>query len=193
MIDPTLRRTYPRRLAASDDSCSPGREGNFVTRKRSLLHDVAALLGFVILSFGAAAIGSAATIPNLSPWYAGLRKPSWTPPSWIFGPVWTALYLLMAIAAWLAWRARDARREDVQVGLGCFVFQLALNAAGSWLFFGLHRTGLAFAEILSLWLVIAATILSFLKVSRAAGLLMTPYLLWVSFAAALNGAIHRMN
>jgi len=164
-----------------------------VTRKRSRLLDVAGLLGFAVLSFGAAAIGSAATIPNLTPWYAGLRKPSWTPPSAVFGPVWTVLYTMMSLAAWLVWRARDARREDVEIALACFVFQLALNAAWSWLFFGLHQTGLAFAEILALWLVIAATTLSSFKVSRPAGSLMVPYLLWVSFAAVLNFAIHRLN
>ncbi|APW60438.1 TspO/MBR family protein [Paludisphaera borealis] len=162
-------------------------------RKRPLLLDLAGLLGFVILSFSAAAIGTAATIPNLSPWYAGLRKPPWIPPSSLFGPVWTVLYLLMSLAAWLVWRHRNTHREDVQTALGCFVFQLALNAAWSWLFFGLHQTGLAFAEILSLWLVIAATILSFFKISRGAALLLVPYLLWVSFAAVLNGAIHRLN
>jgi len=161
--------------------------------RRPLLIDLAGLLGFVLLSFSAAAVGTAATIPNLSPWYAELHKPSWIPPSSLFGPVWTVLYLLMALAAWLVWRQRAAHRENVHTALGCFVFQLALNAAWSWLFFGLHQTGLAFAEILSLWLMIAATILCFFKVSRVAGLLLIPYLLWVTFAAVLNGAIHRLN
>jgi benzodiazapine receptor len=169
------------------------RKVDLVIRKRTLLLELAGLLGFVILSFSAAAIGTAATIPNLSPWYAGLRKPDWIPPSSLFGPIWTVLYLLMSLAAWLVWRKRATRRENVQTALGCFVFQLALNAAWSWLFFGLHQTGLAFAELLSLWLVIAATIISFFKVSRVAALLLVPYLLWVSFAAVLNGAIHRLN
>jgi tryptophan-rich sensory protein len=193
MIDAVSRLVGPRRVGGFGPVSLPAREDDIVIRFRSLLLDVAGLFGFTILSFGAAAIGSAATIPNLSPWYDALRKPSWTPPSAIFGPVWTVLYLLMALAAWLVWRARDARREDVEVAIGCFVFQLALNAAWSWLFFGLHQTGLAFTEILALWLVIAATVVGFWKVNRAAALLMIPYLLWVSFAAALNGAIHRMN
>lgn len=164
-----------------------------MTLKRSVLIDLAALFGFLSLSFGAAAIGGAATIPNLSSWYAGLRKPAWTPPGWVFGPVWTVLYAMMSIAAWLVWKQRSSRPADVSRALGCFLFQLGLNAAWSWLFFGLHRTGLAFAEILSLWLMIAATTLGFAKVSRTAALLMIPYLLWVTFAAVLNGAIHRLN
>lgn len=161
--------------------------------KLPALTDLAALIGFIMISFSAAAIGSAATLPNLSPWYAELRKPAWTPPGSIFGPVWTVLYLLMAVAAWLVWKRRLAHQVDVRRALGCFVFQLGLNAAWSWMFFGLHQTGLAFGEILSLWLMIAATILSFAKVSRTAAILMSPYLLWVTFAAVLNGAIHRLN
>lgn len=161
--------------------------------KRPVLIDLAALVGFLLLSFSAAAIGSAATIPNLSPWYAELRKPPWTPPSSLFGPVWTVLYIMMSVAAWLVWRQRRAHPEDVRRALGCFLFQLGLNSAWSWMFFGLHQTGLAFSEILALWLMIAATILTFAKVSRTAALLMSPYLLWVSFAAVLNGAIHRLN
>ena len=164
-----------------------------MTLKRPLLIDLAALIGFLTLSFSAAAIGSAATIPNLSPWYAELRKPSWIPPSWLFGPVWTVLYIMMAVAAWLVWKQRRTHPDEVRRALGCFVFQLGLNAAWSWMFFGLHQTGLAFGEILSLWLMIAATILTYVKVSRTAALLMLPYLFWVTFAAVLNGAIHRLN
>jgi translocator protein len=164
-----------------------------VILKRPLLLDLAVLLGFLLLSFGAAAVGSAATIPNLTPWYAELRKPRWTPPNSLFGPVWTSLYLMMSVAAWLVWKRRGTHRDEIQLALGCFFFQLALNAAWSLLFFGFHSTGLAFAEILALWLVIAITILSFFKISRIAAFLLFPYLAWVSFAAALNGAIYRLN
>lgn len=160
---------------------------------RLKLIDLPALLGFLLLSFTAAAIGSAATIPNLSPWYAGLSKPSWNPPSSVFGPVWTVLYLLMSVAAWLVWKRRTMQPEGVGSALGFFCIQLALNAAWSWVFFGFHRPGLALAEILALWLAVAATIVRFVKVSPPAAILMTPYLLWVTFAAVLNAAIHRLN
>jgi tryptophan-rich sensory protein len=164
-----------------------------MTWKRSVLIDIGAMIGFLLLSFSAAAIGGAATIPNLSPWYAELRKPAWIPPSSLFGPVWTVLYVMISLAAWLVWKRRREHPEAVQLALGCFLLQLGLNAAWSWMFFGLHRTGLAFAEILSLWLMIAATTLTFVKVSRTASWLMVPYLLWVTFAVVLNGAIHRLN
>jgi translocator protein len=124
-------------------------------------------------------------------WYAGLEKPAWTPPSWLFGPVWTLLYVAMAIAAWLVWRERGF--SGAPVALGLFLLQLSLNAAWSWLFFGLQRPDLAFAEIVVLWGAILATLTAFGRIRAAAGWLLAPYLAWVTFAAALNFAIWRLN
>lgn len=144
-----------------------------------------ALLASLLLAFGAAFLGA-----QFGPgdWYAGLRKPSWNPPGWLFGPVWTLLYAAMAVAAWRVWKAGEARPA-----LALHVVQLALNAAWSWLFFGLHRPGLAFVDILALWAAILATTLAFFPKDRAAGWLMVPYLAWVSFAAFLNFTLWRMN
>ncbi len=132
-----------------------------------------------------------AVFVSVDGWYAGLVKPTWNPPSWLFGPVWTALYITMAVAAWLVWREGgwNAQRRP----LALFVAQWALNAFWTPLFFGLHRPGLAFAEILLLWVVLIATLLAFWRVKRIAGLLLVPYLSWVSFAAFLNFTIWRLN
>lgn len=140
--------------------------------------------------FGAAALGSLWTTPNIPSWYAGLEKPSWTPPNWLFGPVWTLLYAAMAVAAWLVWRQRHS---GAGVALGLFALQLALNTAWSWLFFGRHQLGAAFFELVALWVAIAATCWAFWKHSRLAAALLIPYLAWVSFAGALNCAIWLMN
>ncbi|MFM2196772.1 MAG: hypothetical protein RLZZ505_204 [Verrucomicrobiota bacterium] len=124
-------------------------------------------------------------------WYASLDKPSWNPPGWIFGPVWSALYAMMAVAAWLVWKQGGfaIRRK----ALGLFLAQLLLNALWTPLFFGMHLPGVAFAEILLLWLAIAATLIVFRSVNRTASWLLVPYLAWVSFAAVLNGTLWRMN
>jgi len=124
-------------------------------------------------------------------WYASLKKPAWNPPGWVFGPVWTALYAMMAVAAWLVWRRGgfSTHRKPLVI----FLVQLVLNAGWTPLFFGLHSPGLAFAEIVLLWLAIAATIVVFRPVSRTAMLLLVPYLAWVSFATALNFALWRLN
>lgn len=124
-------------------------------------------------------------------WYATLKKPSWNPPGWIFGPVWSALYTMMAVAAWLVWQRGGfvAQRRP----LALFLAQLGLNALWTPLFFGLHRPGLAFAEILLLWVAIAATLAAFRRVNQATVWLLAPYLLWVSFAAVLNFELWRLN
>ncbi|MBM3878024.1 MAG: tryptophan-rich sensory protein [Verrucomicrobia bacterium] len=124
-------------------------------------------------------------------WYASLRKPSWNPPGWIFGPVWTALYAMMAVAAWLVWRRGGFAAQ--RRALTMFLVQLALNAAWTPLFFGLHWPGVAFAEIVLLWLAIVATLFAFRPVSRVAAWLLVPYLAWVSFAAVLNFELWRLN
>lgn len=146
---------------------------------------------FLVLCFGVAALGSMATTPNISNWYAGLAKPTWNPPNWIFGPVWSALYLSMAVAAWLVWRQDDLRGAAVPMTI--FGIQLALNVAWSWMFFGLHSPSLAVVEIVVLWLAIAATMVIFWRRSLVAGLLLVPYLAWVSFASVLNFVVWRLN
>jgi benzodiazapine receptor len=143
---------------------------------------------FIILCFAVAGIGGLTTTPNIPNWYATLAKPAWTPPDWIFGPVWSALYLSMALAAWLVWRKGDAL-----LPLTLFAVQLSFNAAWSWLFFGLHSPGIAFVDIVLLWLAIVATTIAFWRRSLVAGLLFVPYLVWVSFATVLNWAIWRLN
>jgi tryptophan-rich sensory protein len=150
-------------------------------------------VGFIALCFAAAAFGGFFTAPATQPgaWYDWIRKPAWTPPSWLFGPVWTLLYGAMAVAAWLVWRAGGwaAQRRPLTL----FVVQLVLNALWSLFFFGMQSPGLALIDIALLWLAILATLLAFRKVSALAAGLLVPYLLWVSFAAALNFAVWRLN
>lgn len=147
-----------------------------------------ALLVWVGLCFLTAWIGS-----RFSPgeWYAQLHRPSWTPPGYLFGPVWSFLYLSMGIAAWLVWRR--AGFSGARLALILFVVQLVLNGMWSWIFFGTQRPGLAFAEILILWGMILATTLAFWRASTTAGILFLPYLAWVSFAAILNYSIWKLN
>lgn len=142
------------------------------------------------VSFIAAFIGGAASI-QAGPFYAQLVRPEWAPPSSVFGPVWTVLYALMGVAAWMVWRAGDSRAA--RPALTIFIAQLALNALWSWLFFAWHRGALAFADIVVLWLAIVGTIVAFARVSRVAAALLVPYLLWVTFASALNYAVWTLN
>lgn len=145
---------------------------------------------FLVVCFAAAAIGGSFTAPVTdSAWYQQLPKPSWNPPNWVFAPVWTVLYTLMGIAAWLVWRRRGL--AGARVPLGLFTIQLVLNVGWTALFFGQREVGAAFAEIVLLWLAILATMVAFWRVQRAAGILFVPYLAWVTFAAALNYAIWR--
>ncbi|HSJ23204.1 MAG TPA: TspO/MBR family protein [Longimicrobiales bacterium] len=125
-------------------------------------------------------------------WYARLNKPDWNPPSWVFGPVWTTLYVLMGVAAWLVWE-RHGFTGAARTALVLFLVHLLFNAAWSALFFGLESPGLAFAEILVLWAMIGALIVLFWRLRPAAGALLVPYLAWVSFAAVLNYTIWRLN
>ena len=135
--------------------------------------------------------GSVFTARSVGDWYAGLNKPLWTPPSAVFAPVWSALYVMMGVAAWLVWRRGGL--TAVAVPLALFGIQLALNVAWSAIFFGLRRPGWAFVEIVALWALILATVIAFRRISPTAGYLLLPYLAWVTFAAALNLAIWRAN
>jgi tryptophan-rich sensory protein len=149
-----------------------------------------ALFLWIALTAAAGVIGGIASADAPS-FYGRLDQPSWAPPSAVFGPVWTLLYLLMAVSAWLVWRERGWTRA--RGALGLFVLQLALNALWSWLFFAWHRGALAFADIVLLWVMIAATIAAFARVRKAAAWLLVPYLAWVSFAAALNYSVWQRN
>jgi tryptophan-rich sensory protein len=151
---------------------------------------IVGLVGWLFVSFVAAAIGGAASI-QAGPFYTQLARPDWAPPSFLFGPVWTVLYALMGIAAWLVWRVGGFRAAKSALTL--FLVQLALNALWSWLFFGWHRGALAFADILVLWTLIVATSVAFWRIKPLAGVLLVPYLLWVSFASALNYAVWQLN
>lgn len=148
------------------------------------------LIGWLLLSFAAAALGAVASVQAAS-FYQHLAKPPWAPPSSVFGPVWSLLYAMMGIAAWLVWRESGWRRQRGPLTL--FVIQLAVNALWSWLFFAWHHGALAFADIVVLWLLIAVTLTAFWRVRPLAGALLLPYLCWVSFAAVLNFAVWHLN
>ncbi|MGG5818978.1 TspO/MBR family protein [Falsiroseomonas sp. HW251] len=141
--------------------------------------------GFLVAVVAAASTGA---FFKPGAWYAGLNKPSWNPPNWLFGPAWGVLYTSIAVAGWLVWRRTGFGPE-----IGVWTVSLLLNAAWSWLFFGLRRMDLAFYELVAFWLSILAMILAFAGVRQDAALLLLPYLAWVTFAGVLNWTLWRMN
>lgn len=147
-----------------------------------------ALAGWLALTFCAAATG---VFVSVGGWYGSLAKPSWNPPSWVFGPVWTLLYILMAVAAWLVWREGGWKAQKQALGL--YLLQWLLNALWTPIFFGMQRPGLAFAELVLLDVALLGTLAAFWRVKRFAGLLLVPYVLWVCFASVLNFTIWRLN
>jgi translocator protein len=149
------------------------------------------LAASLALCLAAGGLGSFATAAKIPTWYATLAKPSFNPPNWIFAPVWTMLYVLMAVAVWMVWTRRE--QVDVQTALVLFGAQLALNTLWSFLFFGMQNPGAAMVEIVVLWVAIAATMIAFRPVSVTAVWLLAPNLAWVSFASCLNFAIWRLN
>ena len=148
------------------------------------------LIGWLVVSFAASAFGAVASIEAKS-FYSQLIQPNWAPPSGVFGPVWTVLYTLMGIAAWLVWRSGGFRSN--RQALTLFLLQLVSNALWSWLFFAWHLGALALADIVVLWILIVATLVYFWRVRPLAGGLLIPYVLWVSFASALNYSLLRLN
>jgi len=154
-------------------------------------HDIAGLLVFVVICLGVAAAGGAATASSVDTWYQALQKPPFNPPDWLFAPVWTALYVMMAIAGWRVWRAHGLRRA--RLALVLFGIQLALNLAWSFVFFGYRFIGAALVEIIVLLVAIVATTILFWKRDRLAGVLFVPYGGWVAFATILNFALWRLN
>ena len=160
------------------------------TQRLSTAHQALGLLGSLLLVFAAAAIGGLASA-RAGAFYTELVRPDWAPPGWLFGPVWSVLYVFMGVSAWLVWRARGF--SAARAALLLFMVQLAVNALWTWLFFVWHQGGLAFAEILLLWVLIVATIILFWRISKLAGVLLLPYLAWVTFASVLTYAIWQRN
>lgn len=154
-------------------------------KKESLNTKIIRLVVLVLICEGVGIVGSLVTVPAITGWYMGLNKPFFSPPNWIFGPVWTTLYLLMGVSWFLVWSKKISKKW--------FYIQLALNFLWSYIFFGLHNAGLALAEILFMWIAIVMTIRDFYKTSRTASWLLVPYVLWVSFAAFLNFSIWVLN
>ena len=152
------------------------------------MQKAAGLAGWLGLTFCASATS---VFVKTGGWYAELAKPAWNPPGWLFGPVWTVLYATMAVAAWLVWLRGGWKVQ--RRALTLYLVQWALNAIWTPIFFGLQRPGLAFAEIILLAAAIGATLVTFWRVSRVAGVLLLPYALWTAFAAVLNFTIWRMN
>lgn len=150
------------------------------------------LIVALFLCQSAGIIGALFTFDAIPSWYAGLVKPSFAPPNWLFGPAWTTLYTLMGISLYLIWQAK-AKIKIKKAALNIFYAQLILNALWSIIFFGLKNPGLAFVEILLMWVLIAASIVKFNKINKTASYLLVPYLLWVSFATLLNASIVYLN
>ena len=163
---------------------------------RSRSAQLVGLLAWLLATFAAAAVGAVAAVDAAS-FYAQLSKPAWAPPAGVFGPVWSVLYALMAVAAWLVWRpvssTAGSTARSRAVALGLFGMQLAANALWSWLFFAWHRGALAAVEVLVLLALIVATFVAFWRISRPAALLLVPYLVWVSYASVLTWAVLRSN
>lgn len=166
-------------------------KGNIAMHGTASLRSALALVAFVAASLAIGWVGAWITAPAIPGWYAGLVRPTFAPPNLVFAPVWTTLYLMIALAAWLVWRlpASPPRAR----ALWLFALQLALNTLWSFLFFGLQRIDAALVELAVLWLAALATIAAFARLSRAASWLLVPYLLWTSFALALNAAFWRLN
>ena len=160
--------------------------------EKNRLIEIAQLVASIVICEFAGLIGSVFTTPAIPTWYATLRKPSFSPPNWLFAPVWITLFALMGVSAFLVWR-RGLGDQQVKVALTIFVVQLILNILWSVIFFGLRAPLGGLIVISTLWVAILLTILNFFKVSTTAGLLLVPYILWVSFAALLNLFIWRLN
>ena len=149
------------------------------------------LTAFLAVCLGIAAAGGAVTAKSVGTWYQTLNKPPFTPPDWLFAPVWTMLYIGIAIAGWRVWTA--GRRAGTRGAMTTYSVQLALNLAWSFIFFGIHRIGAALADILLLLVAIGVNSASFRRIDRLAGWLLAPYAAWVAFASALNFALWRLN
>lgn len=158
--------------------------------RQGIRRQVLGLVAWLLVAFAASAIGAFASV-QAREFYGEVIQPAWAPPGWIFGPVWTVLYALMGVAAWLVWRSGGFRAN--RAALGSFLVQLALNALWSWLFFAWRLGGWAFAEIVALLVAIAITLVLFWRARPVAGALLIPYLLWVAFACVLSYSVWQLN
>ena len=156
------------------------------------VRDIPAVLASILLCQAAGLIGSVFTTPAIPTWYASLKKPFFTPPSWIFAPVWVTLFTLMGISLYIVWKKGLGRRE-LRRGVSLFGVQLALNVLWSVVFFGMHSPLYGLIIIVLLWAVLLATVIAFYRISKPAGMLLIPYFLWGSFASVLNLAILILN
>lgn len=164
----------------------PAEPGRHAPASRQII----GLLGWLSLSFATAAIGAVASA-EAGAFYEQLVRPSWAPPQWLFAPVWTILYFLMGVAAWLVWRVHGF--NEGRTALALFILQLCANALWTWVFFAWRQGGLAFAEITLLWCLIVATAVAFRRLNPVAAALLLPYLAWVTFASALTFSTWRLN
>jgi benzodiazapine receptor len=155
-----------------------------------LARQIGGLAGWLLLCFAAAGIGAIASA-DASTFYAQLVRPDWAPPAWLFAPVWTALYAMMGISAWLVWK--EYTFIAARTALSMFIVQLVVNALWSWVFFAWRQGGIAFAEVLLLWCLVAVTVAMFWRLRTVAALLLLPYLAWVTFATALTFSTWRLN
>lgn len=163
----------------------------FTARYPKRSRDVFGLAVFLLVCFAVSGIGAAITATSVGSWYQTLQKPSFNPPDWVFAPVWTTLYVLIAIAGWRAWRR--AQTKATSIALAVFAAQLALNLAWSLIFFGLQQIALALVEIVILLLAIVANTILFWRIDRWAGVLFVPYTAWVAFASVLNASLWWLN
>lgn len=159
--------------------------------ERSTKTQLVALLIFLGLVAAVSGLGSLLTMSGMNGWYESLEQPDWNPPDWVFGPVWSVLYLGIGVSAWLVWRRRGW--GGARLALGLWGVQLALNLLWTAIFFGLQEPGLASLEIVILWVAIVSTTVSFWPISKIAAIILIPYLAWVTFAAALTISIWRLN
>lgn len=161
------------------------------SRSRSPKQRFLGALIAVLITLCAGLVGNLLGMDAIATWYAGLNKPAWNPPNWIFGPVWTILYVLMGIAAYLVWeQKKDSSRRAALV---VYAVQLFLNALWSIIFFTFKQPAIAFGEIIIMWIAIVATIILFWRIKPLAGILLLPYIAWVTFATALNFAVWQLN
>lgn len=156
------------------------------------LKEVLKLIVSIVAVFIAAGIGNFFTISEITTWYTTLAKPTWTPPNWVFGPVWTTLFLLMGIALYLVW-SKGLERKDVKIAIGIFFVQLILNTMWSIIFFGMHSLFGGLVTIIILWIAILINIVLFYRISKPAGLLLVPYIVWVTIASYLTYSVYLLN
>lgn len=156
------------------------------------IKNITKLIFAIAVCQAAGAVGSIFTQTSVSTWYTAIQKPGFTPPNWIFAPVWITLFLLMGISSYLIWN-KGLKNKNVRISLIIFIIQLTLNTLWSLFFFGLKSPFYAFIDIILLWIAIVLVIISFFKLSKTAGILLLPYILWVSFAGILNFFILRLN